>query len=433
MLTATTILDNFERLGWKDNNDPMGQMFRLWQQDPTLLGELVTEFLNRSLKSYTFIDAALELMDDDTYISTVNHAWKLAALGCDSPALPDVLDSAALQYPQVFADDWERLLIAVASKLGGPRYMSDVAWRALDPVTAKDWMDQLSLSAINESLGYERAVALLYSRQRDIVLNTWRSIFCEQAKLSEQEWRLMSAGYELNGDTLRELHSDSPLHIDLSLEQRKHILAGLPEWQRNNRISHPSWQSDTNTITVGHMGGLLPHTCGLCYAPLQGLLSLKQPKLAGIASNTAIEFGTCLSCLGWESDGAMFYRHDAQGKPYSHPIQQSDVVQTPQFSQANLLEAEVNIYRASHRWAYQDWGTSNDRQNLHRVGGAPSWIQGAEYPDCPDCHRRMYFVMQLDSGLPLADGNEWLWGSGGCNYTFWCEDCRVSAHLWQCT
>ncbi|MNV65460.1 hypothetical protein D3C71_1581540 [compost metagenome] len=48
-------------------------------------------------------------------------------------------------------------------------------------------------------------------------------------------------------------------------------------------------------------------------------------------------------------------------------------------------------------------------------------------------HRDVAFVMQLDSGLPQADGGKWLWGSGGCNYTFWCADCRVSGQLWQCT
>ncbi|RJG26900.1 hypothetical protein DQX05_02445 [Paenibacillus thiaminolyticus] len=40
---------------------------------------------------------------------------------------------------------------------------------------------------------------------------------------------------------------------------------------------------------------------------------------------------------------------------------------------------------------------------------------------------------QLDSELPLADGQEWMWGSGGIGYLFWCDRCKVSGHLWQCT
>ncbi|MNT59195.1 hypothetical protein D3C72_1966820 [compost metagenome] len=98
-----------------------------------------------------------------------------------------------------------------------------------------------------------------------------------------------------------------------------------------------------------------------------------------------------------------------------------------------MLEAEVDLFAAPARWRWQDWGESNGRQNLSRVGGAPSWVQSANYPACPDCSQDMDFAMQLDSGLPQEEGGEWLWGSGGCNYTFWCKDCRVSGQLWQCT
>ncbi|MDI9682322.1 hypothetical protein QM334_36615, partial [Burkholderia cenocepacia] len=94
---------------------------------------------------------------------------------------------------------------------------------------------------------------------------------------------------------------------------------------------------------------------------------------------------------------------------------------------------DVDVFAAPARWAWQEWGESNGRQNLSRVGGPPSWVQSSWYPDCPDCGRKMRFAMQLDSELPQVDGGEWLWGSGGANYTFWCAPCRTSAHLWQCT
>jgi hypothetical protein len=44
------------------------------------------------------------------------------------------------------------------------------------------------------------------------------------------------------------------------------------------------------------------------------------------------------------------------------------------------------------------------------------------------------FLLQLDSGLPIADEREhrWAWG-GGLGYGFWCDGCRVSAWRWQCT
>lgn len=45
----------------------------------------------------------------------------------------------------------------------------------------------------------------------------------------------------------------------------------------------------------------------------------------------------------------------------------------------------------------------------------------------------MTFLLQLDSDLPTEDGGEWLWGSGGIGYLFWCDSCKVSGLLWQCT
>jgi hypothetical protein len=43
----------------------------------------------------------------------------------------------------------------------------------------------------------------------------------------------------------------------------------------------------------------------------------------------------------------------------------------------------------------------------------------------------MHFLAQLDS-LDFADGSQWLWGSG-IAYMFWCDPCRISATIWQCT
>ncbi|SUA50259.1 Uncharacterised protein [Paenibacillus thiaminolyticus] len=88
---------------------------------------------------------------------------------------------------------------------------------------------------------------------------------------------------------------------------------------------------------------------------------------------------------------------------------------------------------APARWRTQDWALSNGRENLCRIGGMPSWIQDAQYPSCPECRETMAFIAQLDSDLPLADGGEWMWGSGGIGYLFWCDCCKVSGHLWQCT
>jgi hypothetical protein len=45
----------------------------------------------------------------------------------------------------------------------------------------------------------------------------------------------------------------------------------------------------------------------------------------------------------------------------------------------------------------------------------------------------MPFLMQLDLDLPTQEGGEWLCGSGGIDYGFWCDRCKFSAFHWQCT
>ena len=97
------------------------------------------------------------------------------------------------------------------------------------------------------------------------------------------------------------------------------------------------------------------------------------------------------------------------------------------------LSDQVHLVETPARWRWQSWGASNGRENLHRVGGFPSWIQSAEHPACPGCEARMHFLMQMDSDLPTADGRGWLWGSGGMGYVFWCDGCKISGLFWQCT
>jgi hypothetical protein len=45
----------------------------------------------------------------------------------------------------------------------------------------------------------------------------------------------------------------------------------------------------------------------------------------------------------------------------------------------------------------------------------------------------MSFLLQLDSELVTQEEAEWLWGSGGIGYFFWCDGCKISGGLYQCT
>jgi hypothetical protein len=65
-----------------------------------------------------------------------------------------------------------------------------------------------------------------------------------------------------------------------------------------------------------------------------------------------------------------------------------------------------------------------------KLGGWPSWVQSVEYPDCPQCGRRMELVFQLDS----EDNIPHMFGDAGCGHITQCPDhADVLAFGWACS
>jgi uncharacterized protein YwqG len=65
-----------------------------------------------------------------------------------------------------------------------------------------------------------------------------------------------------------------------------------------------------------------------------------------------------------------------------------------------------------------------------KLGGWPSWVQGVEYPECPQCGRRMIHVFQLDSD----DNIPFMFGDVGCGHITQCpEHKEIVAFGWACS
>ncbi|UOD28543.1 hypothetical protein INH39_24295 [Massilia violaceinigra] len=189
---------------------------------------------------------------------------------------------------------------------------------------------------------------------------------------------------------------------------------------------HPTWTLPGDG-SLHRFGGAGSTACGLCAGQLHHLVTLPERTMFGetASGEATLSLEVCLSCLGWERD-LLFYRHGDDGLP--SPLHHGAV--TPRFPANALAATEVRLAPTPARWTWQQWGSGN----LHRVGGAPVWVQSPDYPDCPTCARTMHFAMQLDSELPTTDEDEsWLWGSGGICYVFQCQPCRTIGYLWQCT
>ncbi|MBL8022609.1 MAG: hypothetical protein JNM27_23220 [Leptospirales bacterium] len=64
-----------------------------------------------------------------------------------------------------------------------------------------------------------------------------------------------------------------------------------------------------------------------------------------------------------------------------------------------------------------------------RVGGAPTWWQSPEWPDCPDCAQPMFFIAEVQA-IQVPPGNA---GGDQLLNVFLCEACAVASIVMQCT
>jgi uncharacterized protein YwqG len=69
-------------------------------------------------------------------------------------------------------------------------------------------------------------------------------------------------------------------------------------------------------------------------------------------------------------------------------------------------------------------------RNRDKLGGWPYWVQGVEYPNCPQCQTQMRLVFQIDSD----DHVPWMFGDVGCGHITQCPNHHdVVTFGWACS
>jgi hypothetical protein len=196
-----------------------------------------------------------------------------------------------------------------------------------------------------------------------------------------------------------------------------------------DRKHHETWRLPVASLPAAGFGGTGKGSCAVCGGKLHRLVELPPLLALPAGAETGLSLFSCLSCLGWTAP-FLHFKHEGNAKPT--PIGHTGPRKKPEFPARGLRATKVRFAATPKRWTKQAWAGA-DCQNLHRIGGAPSWVENAETVKCPDCGRRMLFLLQLGSGLPAAEGERWLWGSGGVLYVFWCGKCRIDTQFWQCS
>ncbi|MES0156348.1 hypothetical protein NKJ81_22470 [Mesorhizobium sp. M0018] len=182
--------------------------------------------------------------------------------------------------------------------------------------------------------------------------------------------------------------------------------------------NHPTWHlpATGRPLTVGGEGSAV---CPTCRERLIHLIMLDDLGSELTMPLPRLRIETCANSLE-----PTYYSHDAAGVPTPIAPLHSPYIERP----AKAAEKRtVRLAPTPERWLRQSYGISNSRQNLFRLGGLPSWIQGPQFPVVPGTDREMKFLLQFDS---LAG---FFWGSGGVLYVFWDDESRITCHVPQYT
>ena len=409
---------------------PVEEALALATSDPDAVSDLAVAVMKRFPKGGTFLDGALTYLPPENWPALVQHALDFLDKSTDKnfDAVGSVIAYASLQSPSALHPHLNHIFLGRPNK---NCYYERFPWRESGD-THLDFLRGVIESTASTQEDRTRAWTNMCETRHTEVIEF--AVSCADLPglapdgWPQKDWikaSLQHVGFHHDGHALQRTCPDALYHLQFSDSYFE--AQSRPPWLA--RI-HPTWNLSASTQAVP-FGGSSTNQCSVCGVTLHRLLILDPvPAGLGITRLTRLELATCLSCLGWEKQ-PLFYRHDQDGTPsnvgYDGPIVK------PQFPVGPLKETEIRLAETPRRWYWQDWALSNSRENLNRIGGEPCWIQNAEYPHCPTCQKLMLYLMQLDSDFPSADMREWLWGSGGIAYGFWCDQCKVSGFFWQCT
>lgn len=419
MSAAEEIVEEFVARRWKSN--PFDKLLPLLQEQREQALPLAFLIIERVPEGGTFFDLLLSHLTEEEFRQVVDVAIDRMTDG-PSEVLDSVIAYSALQFPALLRPHLGALF-DLRPNSGG--YYEQWPWRSADPAEIAR-LKAIIASPASDSIRKRAWECLLNACQPECIESAARTFAPEFDNGCGFEAHAHLVGFDIQKSPPRRLHTELAHHVIFPADYFAE--SDRPPWIA--RPNHPTWVLDEQPVGKAEFGGVSRSRCGSCDGQLHRIIRFgSADKILGIRM-PQIEFGTCLSCLGWEQP-KLFFRHDDSGVPSAFSLESSPKV--PEFPAVPLKDTVVLITVSPSRWQLQDWALSNSRENLNRIGGSPSWIQDAQYPRCPKCRELMMFIMQLDSDLPTEEGGEWLWGSGGIVYFFWCDDCAISASLWQCT
>jgi len=399
---------------------PYEQVIEIASSKPSAIERLLTLALTELPDGGSFLEMAVSFLNEEAFSHIASECIAALRRNRDNQLAPSLIEQLAQQSPASLHPYLTDIFELTSES--GYRWVN-WAWRG----SGTSHLDYLRGVIVATEKGNPRAekawTCMLETRDPTVLrealdLSRRRGPFRPFGDLTTQ---LQDVGIAEADDQFRRLYSDTAYHLVFSSSY-----VGLePRWELKQR--HPTWSLSPDGPALP-FGGTTSGNCGCCGATLHHLLTMDPvPDGLGVNGCSRLVLATCLSCVGWQ--GPLFYNHDAAGEP--HPIATTESGE-PEIPAKPLRRTEAQLVATPRRWWWQDH-LHGYNANLHRVGGYPSWVQSSEYPSCPECKQAMQFLLQIDSYLPTADGEAWLWGDAGLGYGFWCDRCHVSGYTFQCS
>jgi hypothetical protein len=386
----------------------------------------------------TVFDHLLSYLTEQEFATALDAAVAKLKAGVSESA-ESLIAHASLQFPHLLAPHLRDLYTLEVNSGGLAEHMP---WQSAD-VGERAILKELLVSGATLAERERAWLRMLQTRDPECVLFAAKNEPVGRRRAVDVETELLWVGMEVRRGEARCLHSAKSFHIIFPIGYLDDD--SRPAWL--SRTLHPTWSLDEPGQFAGQFGGQIGRPCGICGVQLQSLIDLEDASNVLPVRPGRIILCTCAFCVCFTD---LFFRHDTDGTPTPIALPRRSVkrgvrnrrvwwrpsswfrMEPLEPSPVSLVPSSVRFVPSPGRWATQDWGRSNDRENLNRIGGEPSWIQAPYYLSCPLCLETMLFVAQLDSELPSA-GEECLFWAGGICYLFWCDRCRVSASLIQFT
>lgn len=411
---ARQLLADFKKTAWQ--TERLYERFFEVAGKPDEMFIFASEYLDLFDESSTLFNDALSYISEGDFAQLV-----LAALGklkvSPNELAESVIAYASLQCPELLH---EHLELIFELNPNASSYYSEYPWRNLDKNKISIFKDKLGNSAISPEDREALLCCLFETRDQGTVEFAFN--YALEHKVFEDD--VLEHYLEMNGFTVRKgkivrYCSDFVRHFIfpdgyLPEEQAVHLSKKHPTWflkgeGRDYKFGGILEDDENNPLFHIVTFDIVPE-----HTPVTALEKL----VLGAHVREINEFCN------------VFYQHGTSG----YPVRIAPEKQKIEYAfDSTIREGSVKLAVTPARWQRQDWAMSNSRESLFRLGREPSWIQNAEVLTCPVCGEKMDFLMQLDSYLPDLEGGELMFGSGGICYTFWCDHCKVSGYLMQCT